>query len=386
MDPIASLLYRLSIGRITPEERQTLEQWAGDDPDRRALLARMADPDYVSRQLGRRTLVRTERPMADMQQRISAVRRSRVMRVLSIAAMIAVIAGIAATFIIYNRSDISTSVPTEIAATTDGPSSLVEIAPGTTRARLIAPSGETLTLSASDTAGVHGSRMILAQNCQVEAPRQLCLDVPRGGEFKIILEDSTEVWLNSESTLSYPEVFSPTERRVHVTGEAYFAVKRDEKRPFYVETDKLTVRVYGTEFNVRAYADDPYVYTTLERGSIAVTRADIPSGEVLLSPGHQAMLSREDNRLNMRTVDPQVIAGWRHGRFVFEEQPLSSIMRDLSRWYDFEYEFESPEVAQIVFMGSIPRYADFASAISIIEMSGGLRFSPRDGKVIISSQ
>ena len=98
------------------------------------------------------------------------------------------------------------------------------------------------------------------------------------------------------------------------------------------------------------------------------------------------MLSREDNRLNMRTVDPQVIAGWRHGRFVFEEQPLSSIMRDLSRWYDFEYEFESPEVAQIVFMGSIPRYADFASAISIIEMSGGLRFTTRDGKVIISSQ
>ena len=158
MDPIASLLYRLSIGRITPEERQILEQWAGDEPDRRALLARMADPDYVSRQLEHRTLVRTERPMADMQQRISAVRRSRVMRMLSIAAMIAVIAGISATYIIYGRSDISTSVPTEIAATTDGPSSLGEIAPGTTRAMLIAPSGETLTLSASDTAGVQIGR------------------------------------------------------------------------------------------------------------------------------------------------------------------------------------------------------------------------------------
>ncbi|MDE5669601.1 MAG: hypothetical protein K2I24_08705, partial [Duncaniella sp.] len=95
MDPIASLLYRLSIGRITPEERQTLEQWAGDDPDRRALLTRMADPDYLSRQLERRTLVRTERPMADMQQHISAVRRRRVMHVLSKAAIIAVIAGIA---------------------------------------------------------------------------------------------------------------------------------------------------------------------------------------------------------------------------------------------------------------------------------------------------
>lgn len=385
MDPIASLLYRLSIGRITPEERQILEQWAGDEPDRRALLARMADPDYVSRQLEHRTLVRTERPMADMQQRISAVRRSRVMRMLSIAAMIAVIAGISATYIIYGRSDISTSVPTEIAATTDGPSSLGEIAPGTTRAMLIAPSGETLTLSASDTAGVHDGRMILAKNCQVEAPRRLCLDVPRGGEFKIILEDSTEVWLNSESTLSYPEVFSPTERRVHVTGEAYFAVKRDEKRPFYVETDKLTVRVYGTEFNVRAYADDPYVYTTLERGSIAVTRADIPSGEVLLSPGHQAMLSREDNQLNMRTVDPQVIAGWRHGRFVFEEQPLSSIMRDLSRWYDFRYEFADDSLRSRVFMGGIPRYADFRTAIQVLENCGGIRFTlTPDNKILIS--
>ena len=386
MNQITSLLYRLSIGRITPEEQQTLEQWAGDHPDRRALLARMADPDYVSRQLERRTLVRTERPMYDMQQRISALRRRRVMRMLSRAAIIAVIAGIAATYIIYSHTDSVTSIPADTVATTDRPSSIDDIAPGTTRARLIAPSGETLTLSASDTTGVKNGTILLAQKCSVEDTRQLCLDVPRGGEFKIILEDSTEVWLNSESTLSYPEVFSPTERRVHVTGEAYFAVKRDEKRPFYVETDELTVRVYGTEFNVRAYADDPYVSTTLERGSIAVTRTDVPSGEVLLSPGHQALLNREDNRLNMRTVDPKVITGWRHGRFVFEEQPLSSIMRDLSRWYDFEYEFESPEVEQIVFMGSIPRYADFASAISIIEMSGGLRFTTRDGKVIISSQ
>lgn len=217
-------------------------------------------------------------------------------------------------------------------------------------------------------------------------PVRLCLDVPRGGEFKIILEDSTEVWLNSESTLSYPEVFSPTERRVRVTGEAYFAVKTDAKRPFYVETDRLTVKVYGTAFNVRAYADDPFIYTTLERGSISITRTDISSGEVLLSPGHQALLNREDLKLNMRTVDPQVITGWRHGRFVFEEQPLASIMRDLSRWYDFDYEFESPELEQIIFMGSIPRYADFATAISIIEMSGGLHFTTQDGKVIISSQ
>ena len=374
MDHIRSLLYRHLTGRLTPAERQQLEQWAGDNADRQALLKRLADPDYVSRQLERRTLVSVDRPMADMQQRVSAIRRRRMVRTFSIAAMIAVILGVASTYIIHVGQE-SEDIPT-LAEAPASPKTLEEITPGTTRARLITTSGESVDLSASDTTSMQ-SRMMLAQNCHVQDTRQLCLDVPRGGEFKIILEDSTEVWLNSESTLSYPEVFSPTERRVRVTGEAYFAVRPDAKRPFYVETDEQVVRVYGTAFNIRAYGDDPYVYTT---------RADTSSAEVMLSPGHQALLNRDDLKLNMRTVDPQVITGWRHGRFVFEEQPLSSIMRDLSRWYDFDYEFESPELEHIVFMGSIPRYADFATAISIIEMSGGIHFTTDNGKVIISVQ
>ena len=151
-----------------------------------------------------------------------------------------------------------------------------------------------------------------------------------------MLEDSTVVWLNSESTLSYPEVFRASERRVHVTGEAYFAVKPDDSRPFYVETDEQVVRVYGTAFNVRTYADDPCVCTTLEHGSIAISLAETPSGEVRFSPGHQARLNRQDSKLDMLiVVDPQVITGWRNGRFVFQNQPLSVIMRDLARWYDF---------------------------------------------------
>lgn len=382
MDRIHSLLYRHSIGRLTPEERQELNLWAGNNASRRAMLNRLANPDYIADQLNRRHIVRTERPRADMQRYISSIRRKQTLHRLSIAAMVATIIGLAATYIIYPRyvdnDHTQTSALTEVA-----PISLEVITPGSTKATLITTTGESVTLTASDTADMRCS-VILAKNCPVEKPRQLCLDVPRGGEFKIMLEDSTEVWLNSESTLSYPEVFSPTERRVRVSGEAYFAVHKDPTRPFYVETDEQIVRVYGTAFNVRAYPDDSYVYTTLEHGSISITRADISSGEVMLSPGHQALLNRDDKKLNMRTVDPQIITGWRHGRFVFEEQPLSSIMRDLSRWYDFKYEFTSPDVGQIVFMGSIPRYADFTTAIAIIEKSGGLQFTTRGDKVIIS--
>ena len=319
--------------------------------------------------------------MADMQQRVSAIRRRRMVRTFSIAAMIAVILGVASTYIIHVGQE-SEDIPT-LAEAPASPKTLEEITPGTTRARLITTSGESVDLSASDTTSMQ-SRMMLAQNCHVQDTRQLCLDVPRGGEFKIILEDSTEVWLNSESTLSYPEVFSPTERRVRVTGEAYFAVRPDAKRPFYVETDEQVVRVYGTTFNVRAYADDPYIYTTLEHGSISIRRSESPSGEVRMSPGHQALLNREDSKLNMRIVDTQVITGWRNGRFVFEDQPLSVIMRDLARWYDFEYEFDDPSLADIIFMGSIPRYSDFTVAKRILERSGDIELRTADNKIIIS--
>lgn len=384
MTDIRNLLYRNAIGQCTADEKKYLEKWADGSPERQALLRRLADPDFIATQLNRRTFVPIDRPMADMQRRISNIRNQNFKKIASIAAVIAILIGVSVTYSLYNGQTLS-STDTVLSENTPVIVNLDSIMPGTTRARLISASGATLELSASDTAEIKQPEF-LARNCEVQASRELCLDVPRGSEFKIILEDSTEVWLNSESTLSYPEVFSPTERRVRVTGEAYFAVKSDQKRPFYVETNEQTVRVYGTTFNVRAYADDPYVYTTLEHGSISITRNDIPSGEVMLSPGHQARLNREDHKLNMRQVDPTIITGWRNGRFVFEEQPLSSIMRDLSRWYDFRYEFATPEVADIIFMGSIPRYADFSTAISIIEKSGGLQFTIRDNKVIISAR
>ncbi len=383
MDTIQRLLYRHAIGQCTADEKEQLRQWAEGNPARQAMLDRLADPEYIAGQLGKREIVPIDRPMAEMRRHIALSRRPRI-RMMSIAASIVALFALASTYIIYNRHDVADNTPAPVAAASQSaPISIGEIQPGTTRARLISTSGEAINLTAIDTTRV-ASGMLASQNCAVTHAPELCLDVPRGGEFKITLEDSTQVWLNSESTLRYPEVFSPTERRVQVTGEAYFVVARDDSRPFYVETKEQTVRVYGTAFNIRAYADDPYVCTTLEHGSISITRRDRASGEVMLLPGHQARLDRTDCALDLRVVDPKVITGWRHGRFVFEEQPLSGIMRDLSRWYDFRYEFAEPELEQIVFMGSIPRYADFATAISIIEKSGGLSFTTEGDKVVIS--
>ncbi|WP_300957308.1 FecR family protein, partial [uncultured Duncaniella sp.] len=295
MESVQRLLYRYMIGKCTSGELEELRRWAEGSPERQALLRRLADEDYITRQFARRELVRIERPMADMSRRISASRRRLWSRFVSAAAVVAVIIGIGAACYIYNVGDgISLSTGNAPMAAADDSvkvRSLDEILPGSVRARLTSTSGSAVTLRAQDTSRV-GNRILLSHNCPVDRVPELCLDVPRGGEFKVVLEDSTEVWLNSESTLRYPEVFSPGERRVQVTGEAYFAVKHDSSRPFYVETPEQTIRVYGTSFNVRAYADDPIVYTTLEEGSISLTRRDFHSGEVMLSPGHQAMLDR----------------------------------------------------------------------------------------------
>ncbi len=388
MSDINKLLYKLSIGRCTPAERAELEKWAGNDQARRDLLNRLSDPAYIARQLHKRSLVSVNRPMADMRRFIGASRFRERMRLLSIAACIALIVGLGATYFIYsNGNAFDMSAENALVAEARQDSISIEgILPGSTRAKLFSGAGTAIQLNATDTA-LMSHDMLLSQNDNPGSKvSELCLDVPRGGEFKITLEDSTEVWLNSESTLRYPEVFGSDERRVQVEGEAYFVVKPDATRPFYVETREQTVRVYGTAFNVRAYEDDEFVYTTLEKGSIAITRLGINSGELLLSPGHQALLNRAESKINMKVVDPTVITGWRHGRFVFEEQPLKNIMRDLARWYDFEYEFEDHSLENIVFMGSIPRYSNFSAAQHILEQSGDIELRTNGDRVIVAAK
>ena len=127
--------------------------------------------------------------------------------------------------------------------------------------------------------------------------------------------------------------------------------------------------------------------TTLETGSIALTRCGEEDGaELRLFPGHQAVFEKNEQRVALRTVKPEVITGWRHGKFVFEEQPLSAIMRDLARWYNFEYEFADEAVSNLVFKGSIPRYSNLKTAIDILEVSGGITFTVVDNKIVIASE
>lgn len=383
---ISRLIYRSIIGTITTDERKSLDQWLDADQDNRRFYQSLTDYRSLTEELVTRNVIDYTRPAQDMRLRIMARRRAAARRIVTRAAAVLIIicAAAAAAWLYTSAPSLAPSaedMPSAPTAVNTAPRDIDQYRPGTTKATITNSAGQALALTADD-AGSNGSSYFTDTPSQV---RELCLDVPRGGEFKIILEDSTEVWLNSESSLRYPEMFSADERRVELTGEAYFHVHKDSDRPFYVESGKQVVRVYGTSFNIRAYPDEEATYTTLETGSISLSHHDGASGEVYLSTGHQAILDHSTDRINMTVVDPAIVTSWRHGRFVFEDQPLERIMRDLSRWYDFSYEFADDSLRSRVFMGSIPRYSDFRTAIQVLENCGGIHFAlTPEGSILIS--
>lgn len=379
---ISNLLYKRILGKLSDRERSELEAWISADPKNAELARTLTDTVFLAEERAKRSDIDYRRPEADLQRRVNTIKAKALARRASVAASIAVIIACAAWIFM-------TETPYFIS---DGPLSsttntiiIDSIKPGRLKAELSTTHGTTIRLDSLTASESTPALKDIAKNIPVIAPgEKLCLDVPRGGEFRITLSDSSVVWLNSESQLRFPETFGSAERRVHIKGEAYFEIRKDPERPFYVESMGQTVRVYGTTFNIKAYPDEEITYTTLESGSISLTRNIPESGELVLSPGHQACLDSRNSEVTMRNVKTSVITGWRHGRFVLEGQPFESIMRDLSRWYNFEYEFADPSLKDDIYLGSIPRYGDFKAAISILEKCGDVKFTTSGNRIIIS--
>lgn len=381
MQRISELLIKKISSALDPEEEEELQSWRNENEENARLYDRLTDPASLKASLDLWSMVDTQRSCREMQYQVNRmVRHRHVSYYISVAAALAVV--LLLTMFFYSTGDIELQPVAETAGGDSSVTAIEEIKPGVTYATLSDAAGHNVALNASDTAVV-ASVLLSGGECD-SLDHELCLDVPRGGEFKVQLEDGTEVWLNSSSKLYYPKTFNGDVRKVRIEGEAYFAVATDSLRPFYVETENQLVRVYGTSFNIRYYPEESEVYTTLEKGRVSLQRADDLGGELFLTPGHQSVFAISDMKVRVRPVNTDVVTSWRKGRFVFEHQTLLRIMQDLSRWYDFDYEIADASLGKEEFMGSIPRYSDFTTAISILEKCGGIRFTVADGKVIVS--
>jgi len=156
---------------------------------------------------------------------------------------------------------------------------------------------------------------------------------PRGEKSKVVLADSTVVWLNSESQLTYSNDFDGEMRLVTLSGEGYFDVKEDRDRPFIVKTTNADIEVYGTRFNVSSYPDEQQTETTLEEGKIGVYIVG-KSNPVTVNPGQRFILNKQTGETSLKQVDTDLYTSWKENKLRFDNALFGDVVKKLERWYD----------------------------------------------------
>ena len=206
------------------------------------------------------------------------------------------------------------------------------------------------------------------------------IHIPRGCEYRLLLSDGSSIWLNADSYLKYPVVFNGNERRVYLNGEACFQIKADSTRPFYVETQDLTVKVYGTVFNLNTH----YLQgtrTVLAEGSIAILRE---KGETLyMQPGERADFYRETNSFKIEKVNALSYIAWRDGFFIFDDESLEEILHTLALWYDKEVFYLNDKRRQLHFTCHLKRYERIETILSAISEVTGVIFKCNEKTILI---
>ena len=205
------------------------------------------------------------------------------------------------------------------------------------------------------------------------------LEVPRGGECMIKLDDGTKVWVNAETKLKYPVVFVGDRREVVLEGEAFFDVAKNEK-PFIVKTSFGDVRVLGTAFGISAYASEPESYTTLVRGKVSVEREGI--NPVVILPGEQ-VVTFKDGKMIKQEVDVEEFVRWKDGIYVFKEKSLGEIMKTLERWYNISVDFQDKSLVDLPFTGNLKRYDDINVFFDALTRTGDMKYRVKGNQVIL---
>ena len=168
---------------------------------------------------------------------------------------------------------------------------------------------------------------------------------PLGVRSQIVLPDGSKVWLNSESTIRFKVPFEAISRRVELTGEAFFDVKKDLRRPFQVQSGKINVTVLGTRFNYKAFAEDPTVEIVLCEGIVSLSAEGPGIGkELIMKPGERAVIDKKSNQTNISDEKTGKYIAWHTGKLVFDECPMPEVAVQLERWFGVEVKIDDPKI------------------------------------------
>lgn len=218
---------------------------------------------------------------------------------------------------------------------------------------------------------------------ETEAVTMQEIFVPKGQVNQVFLADGTRIWINSETKLITPTVFSSNERVVKLSGEAFFEVAKDRKRPFRVEVNGQQIEVLGTSFNVRAYENSNIIETTLETGQI---RLLIGNQTTMLKPGEQSLFNKSEKQLVISKVNPETFSSWKDGRYEFQNEDLLEVFKVVERWYDVEINADKTYFNGMRFSGVIKRNKDANHFLELLNLTVPIRYEIKADKIRISKK
>ena len=366
---IAYLILKKQENQLDPTDEKELEAWISQG-DNRAFNEKEMTPEllygWLQERMAMDDLNMDRRFYAMMNKKNPApVRRLFFHRRWIAAAAVVVIFATGATIFYKSSGPSKTKIERPLANT-------VVIRPGTDKAHLQLANGTIIELDTAKNGSIasQGASNIVkngstinytSSNGSALADAFNILATPRAGQFSMTLPDGTKVWLNNASNLKYPVNFLGIQRRVELTGEAYFEVAKVAGRPFIVSIPNANIEVLGTSFNISCYQDDQFQRTTLVEGKV---RINASHENMVLAPGEQAEVS--GGKLEVSHPDIYGVTAWRKGFFNFSDADVQTVMRQIARWYDVEIKYTG-EPSKEKLEGSISRNQNLQETLAALD-------------------
>lgn len=203
------------------------------------------------------------------------------------------------------------------------------------------------------------------------------------GEMKTItLTDGTRITLNNESRLKYPVTFNGATREVFLTGEAFFEVAHNPAKPFEVHTDELDVQVLGTSFNVKAYGGDKELSVSVATGKVGVLPVGAKDKTYMLLPGEELAYSRSTGKFSQSKIDAVDISAWQKGKFIFSNETLENITRQLERYYKVTFLFNNKSVLAKQISLKVKNQS-ISTVMKAMSISGEFRYKIEGNKITV---
>lgn len=205
------------------------------------------------------------------------------------------------------------------------------------------------------------------------------IETPKGGQFMVNLSDGSKVWLNAASSLTYSLNLGTAIREVTLTGEAYFEVATDSRRPFIVHSNNQDVKVLGTAFNISTYDDERSTVTTVSEGSVLVAAPEIGKA-ITLKPNTQSIL--HNGLLSEYAVEAADFTSWHDGVIVLHNADLPTILRQVSRWYDVTFEIPDLGKTEAVY-GELKRTLPLSQLLESLSANYHIKFKKEERRIVV---